>query len=79
MPMLDPHVTVSGHVEIGSIKRLAIKPGETLVVKVHRRHLTQQEADGVKTSVAPCLPDGVRLLVHAEDMELSVVSAESAE
>jgi len=67
---------MSETIELGSIARLDMKPGETLVVRFDRR-LSQSEAADAKHHIQPHLPDGVKLLVVGEGVDLQVVTAAS--
>lgn len=67
---------MSETIELESISRLEIKPGETLVVRVDLR-LSQAEALDVKRRIQPHLPDGVKLLVVGEGVDLQVVARDS--
>jgi hypothetical protein len=64
---------VSQAIEIESIARLDIKPGETLLVKL-ARPITREEAHQIKDTITKELPDGVIVLIVSSDFDFSVVS-----
>lgn len=64
---------MSQAIEVESIRRLDIKPGELLVATLPAR-ATRQEMDQVRVGLQQHLPDGVRLVIMSEDIELSVVA-----
>lgn len=60
-------------IELEDVSRLDIKPGETLVVRMHRV-LSEEHMSAVRERVLPHLPDGVRLLVVGSDVDLSTLA-----
>lgn len=62
-------------IEVEDIKRLAIYPGETLVVRLRDR-ATREEVAHVSEVLKGKLPEGVKLLVTTSNVDLSVVSGE---
>lgn len=60
-------------IEIESIRRLDVKPGETLVVRIGE-HIPADEIEAVADAVRSRLPEGVECLIVAADVELEVVS-----
>lgn len=67
---------MSETIELESIRRLDIKPGETLVVRFDQ-HITDQFAKDAKERIRPNLPDDVKLLVLGPGIELEVVAGAS--
>lgn len=65
---------MSETIEVESIRRLDVKPGETLVVTVPD-DLTEQEIHDTRDALLKNLPDGVAAIVMNRDVELSVVSS----
>lgn len=61
---------------VESIARLNIKPGETLVLRCHRT-LSAQDAATFRRQAEAYVPDGVKVLIVASDIELSVIAADS--
>ena len=59
-------------IEVESIRRLDIKPGETLVVGLPER-ATREEMEQVRATLPNYLPDGVKVLITSANIELSVV------
>lgn len=59
-------------IEVESIARLDVKPGETLVVKIPES-LTAQQVGVVAEAVRDQLPDGVKVLVLGGSVELEVI------
>lgn len=60
-------------IEVESIQRLVINPGETLVVGLPDG-ATAEEAARVKAAAESAVPDGVTVLVKSANIELSVVA-----
>jgi hypothetical protein len=65
---------VSETIEVESIRRLDVKPGETLVITLPH-HLSAQEMDELRVKIEDRLPDGVKALLTSPDVELTVVAA----
>lgn len=61
-------------IEVESIRRLDVKPGETLVVRVGDG-ADQETVEHIAHVMRERLPRGVDLLVVASDVELQVVAA----
>lgn len=59
-------------IDVEDIKRLAINPGEVLVVRLHDG-ATKDDADRIASQVKARLPEGVEVLVTA-NVELSVLT-----
>lgn len=68
--------SMSETIELESISRLDVKPGETLVLRMPYR-LSPQNVAAIEQRVRPHLPDGVRLLVIERDVEPFVVASAS--
>lgn len=66
---------MSQAIELESIRRLAVNPGETLVATL-AGHPTTQVAVEVRDQLTPHLPDAVNLLIVSSDIDLSVLSAD---
>lgn len=62
-------------IEVESIRRLDINPGETLVVGLPER-ATPEDVARVHATLPDYLPDGVDLLVVAANVDLSVIAAD---
>lgn len=62
-------------IEVESIRRLDIKPGETLVVGLPER-ATQQDMDQVRAALTDRVPDGVKLLIVSSNVDLDVLAAD---
>ena len=60
-------------IEVESIQRLDVKPGETLVVRLPER-TTSEVARQVKAAVEAAVPDGVQVLITSANIELTVVA-----
>lgn len=60
-------------IEVESIQRLDINPGETLVVGLPDR-ATSEEAARVKAAVEAAVPAGVQVLIKSANIELTVVA-----
>jgi hypothetical protein len=67
-----------GAIRVESIRRLDVKPGETLVVRAAKR-VNQQIAADIRRLIEPHLPQGVGVLVLGPDFDLEVVSASNPE
>jgi hypothetical protein len=63
---------MSQTIELESIRRLDIKPGEILVATLPRR-ATQEHASFAHAQLKANLPDGVEVLVVTADVDLSVL------
>ncbi len=59
---------------VESIARLNVRPGETLMVRCHRA-LSAQDAATIRRTAEAAVPDGVKVLIVASDIELSVITA----
>lgn len=61
---------------VGALKiaRLELRKGDTLVAKTGQQHLTKEQCDHIRESVAHYVPEGVKILVLTGDMTLSVVT-----
>jgi len=60
--------------EISQVERLALAPGEVLVVHVNTTDLPNNAADRIRVIVESKLPKGSRVLVVPKGTEFSVVS-----
>lgn len=68
---------MSQTIEVESIRRLDIKPGETLVVGLPKGS-TPEMAERARAAVKECIPPGVAILVLTNDVDLSVIPCRSA-
>jgi hypothetical protein len=68
---------MSQTIELESIRRVDIKPGETLVATLPAG-ATRQEVEEVRDSLHRLLPDGVKVLVGNSNVDLNVISCPSA-
>lgn len=66
---------MSQTIELESIRRLDIKPGETLVATLPR-DARPEHAEMVSAHLKDMVPDGVKVLVVTEDVDLTVLSAD---
>lgn len=66
---------MSETIEVESIRRLDVKPGETLVVTLPETARPEDMAS-IEAAMVDRMPDGVKLLIVSHDVELGVVSAE---
>ena len=57
------------------IARLALKPGDALVVTLDRSIATAEIADHLRDYLAPIVPSGVRLVIVDDRVGFSVVEA----
>lgn len=62
-------------IEVESIKRLDVKPGETLVVTLPES-AEPRDMQAIRIAMEGHVPDGVRLLIVSHSVELGVISAE---
>ena len=69
---------MSETIEIESIRRLDVKPGETLCIKLPGRE-SASELARLRALVQENLPDGVKLLLLMPDVDVFVVNAAMAE
>jgi hypothetical protein len=63
-------------IEVDSIARLDIKPGETLLVTVPTP-TSRDEVHAIRDAFMTQLPEGVRVLIKSGDIEVSVVAGRS--
>jgi hypothetical protein len=66
---------MSQTIEVESIRRMDINPGDTLVVTMP--HPTHQEMDRVISLLRPSLPENVRIICVAPDVDMSVLCPSS--
>lgn len=66
---------MSQTIELESIRRLDVKPGETLVATLPEG-VTRQEWAQVRDALAEYVPEGAKLLVVSGVVDLSVLSAD---
>lgn len=66
--------TAADLLPVESIARLDVKPGETLVVRCCRS-TRPQDAATLRRQAEANVPDGVKVLIVASDIELSVITA----
>lgn len=64
-------------VEIESLARLDVKPGETLVVRVPAEGLTFEYVRQLEDGLCARLPAGVNFIILGADVDLSVVSSDA--
>lgn len=69
---------MSESIEVESIRRLDVKPGETLVVNLGR-DTRPEEFDAICRSFKGRFPDGVKVLCLAGDVDLSVIATSEAD
>lgn len=62
---------------IESIRRLDVRPGETLVVTV-RDPVSREEFERLVSDIRPKFPDGIKVLFVTANVELGVVSADTS-
>jgi hypothetical protein len=67
---------MSQTIELESIRRVDIKPGETLVATLPGT-ATRQEVEEVRDSLHRLLPDGVKVLVVNSNVDLNVIPCPS--
>jgi hypothetical protein len=60
-------------IPIADVRRLDVRPGDALVVRVPRNQLTAQSADEMRRSLRGLLGDGVRVVVTPDDVDITVV------
>lgn len=65
-------------IEIESIARLDVKPGETLVVNLGNRLITVEQRNQIADTVRQHMPEGVEVLITIGDVELKVIGKDSA-
>jgi len=68
---------VSELIEVESIRRLAIKPGEILVVRIPLRG--DAEIAAVRDQLQGLLPDGTTVMVTGPDVDMHVVTRTEAD
>lgn len=64
---------MSQTIELESLRRVDIKPGETLVAAVPRGY-TEEALHRMHSHLTRGLPHGVNVLIVADDVDLSVVA-----
>ena len=64
---------MSQTIEVESIRRMVVNPGETLVVTLEKP--TQEQAEYIRHRMRDYLPDGVGILVVSSDITLNVVAS----
>jgi hypothetical protein len=69
---------VSEHIEIESIRRLDVKPGETLVFTLGR-DITRENFDEAVQALESRVPTGVKVLVLSGPIDISVVANSEAD
>lgn len=63
-------------IEVESIRRLDIKPGEVLVVQIPLR--TDKEIASVRDQLLRLLPEGIRVIVTGPDVDMQVIKESEA-
>ncbi len=60
-------------IPIADVRRLDVRPGDVLVVRVPRNQLTMQSADQIRKQLHGLLGDDVKVVVTPDDVDVDVV------
>lgn len=61
-------------IPIESIRRIDVKPGETLLVRMPIDYMDPDEIDNATELLQGALPDGVKILITNTNVEFAVAS-----